>query len=228
MAKQAGPVFIVGTIDDMTFYKQGDGYYVKKKSKPSPSAKKRMKDRELYPLLNMRREAFRKASKLASKVYRTLCHNKREWAWYGALVSLANPLVWNGTEETAILEVLHAEANRLQRAAQEEATAAQAVVVSEQLVAAAPNEPTKAITSELPLPNGEQPPRQDKTIDKRVVQKGEASKARDAAPPVPDLLVNGEWYQAFTDRRALLNHFVFPTSGLPHAWGSTLFPPSSN
>ena len=32
MAKQAGPIFFVGTIDDLVFYKLGDQYYVKRKS----------------------------------------------------------------------------------------------------------------------------------------------------------------------------------------------------
>ena len=69
MARQAGPFFFVGEIDGLIFYKQGDEYFVRKKSKPTSTTRKRLKDKNYYPVLNIRKNEFGQASQLAKEVY---------------------------------------------------------------------------------------------------------------------------------------------------------------
>lgn len=69
MAKQAGPIFFTGTIDDLIFYKLGDQYYVRRKGEPTSTTKKKLKDKNSYPLLNRRKQEFGEASQLARAIY---------------------------------------------------------------------------------------------------------------------------------------------------------------
>lgn len=68
MARQAGPLFFTGTIDGLIFYKVGDRYFVRKKGEPTTGTKKRLKDKACYPVLNMRKSEFGRASTLAREV----------------------------------------------------------------------------------------------------------------------------------------------------------------
>ena len=72
MARQAGPIYFTGTIDDLIFYKLGDNYYVRRKGEPTTGTKKKLKDKNCYPVLNRRKNEFGQASELAKEVYRRL------------------------------------------------------------------------------------------------------------------------------------------------------------
>jgi hypothetical protein len=74
MARQAGPNFIVGTIDDLVFYKMNGKYYVRKKSSLS---KKRVKKDPVFVNTRRNAAAFGEASKKASSFYRTIDWQKK-------------------------------------------------------------------------------------------------------------------------------------------------------
>lgn len=74
MAKQAGDIFITGTIDDLCFYRMNGKYYVRMKS--SLSSKKFWKHKAFE---GARRSCsrFAEGNKLASRVYRMIEEEKR-------------------------------------------------------------------------------------------------------------------------------------------------------
>ncbi|HYH15218.1 MAG TPA: hypothetical protein VD794_08360 [Flavisolibacter sp.] len=106
MAKQAGPIFFVGTIDDLVFYKLGDQYYVRRKSEPTAGVKKRLKRKDVYPVMHMRRDEFGRASRLAKAVYRTLPRRKRKHGLYGKLTGRAVKLLRHGMMPEAVKRLL--------------------------------------------------------------------------------------------------------------------------
>ena len=64
MARQAGPIFFTGTIDDLVFYKLGEHYYVRQKGERTPGVKKRLKHDKGYALLQLKQAEFGHASEL--------------------------------------------------------------------------------------------------------------------------------------------------------------------
>jgi len=106
MARQAGPFYFVGAIDDLVFYKQGDNYYVRQKGKPTAGVKKRLKDPACYPLMHLRQKEFGRASKLASAVYRTLPQEKRGHGVQGRLTKIVRGLLREGKSEAEVMTLL--------------------------------------------------------------------------------------------------------------------------
>ncbi|ANE50400.1 hypothetical protein [Flavisolibacter tropicus] len=102
MARQAGPLFITGTIDDMVFYKMGDKYYMRLKDEPTPGTKKRMSQDEHYPLLCLRKREFKEASKMVRKWYYTLPKTVRKQGLFGTLTGKAVRWLRQGKTEEEI------------------------------------------------------------------------------------------------------------------------------
>src|SRR6476620_10669761 len=102
MARQAGPLFITGTIDDMVFYKMGDKYYMRLKGEPTPITKKRMSQDEHYPVLCMRKREFKTASQMVRKWYYTLPKQVRKHGLFGILTGKAARWLRQGKTEEEI------------------------------------------------------------------------------------------------------------------------------
>lgn len=107
MARQAGPLFITGTIDNMVFYKLGDHYYMRRKGEPTPITKKRMRQKEHYPVLCMRKQEFGRASELVRSVYYThLPKAVRKHGLFGKLTGKAVRWLRAGKTEKEIQQLV--------------------------------------------------------------------------------------------------------------------------
>jgi len=104
MARQTGDIVITGIIDDMTFYKMEGAYYVRMKS--SLTGKRFWRDRAFD---GSRRSCKRlgRGSALASKVYRSLPREERQYALFCLLKREAIALLKKGMGEEEVLSVLH-------------------------------------------------------------------------------------------------------------------------
>ncbi|ANE52303.1 hypothetical protein [Flavisolibacter tropicus] len=101
MARQAGPLFITGTIDDMVFYQMNGKYYMRLKGEPTTGTKKRMSQDEHYPLLCLRKREFKEASKWVRTWYYTLPKEVRKHGLFGKLTGKAVRMLRKGvTKET--------------------------------------------------------------------------------------------------------------------------------
>ncbi|HWI92166.1 MAG TPA: hypothetical protein VNT20_12875 [Flavisolibacter sp.] len=104
MAKQAGNFFIDGTIDDLTFYKMYGVYYVRMKS--SLTGKKFWK----HKAFERSRESckrFAEGNKLASKLYRHLEKEKRQYKLFCFLKKRAILLLKEGKGLTDAEQILN-------------------------------------------------------------------------------------------------------------------------
>lgn len=107
MAKQAGPIYFIGTIDDLTFYKQGDQYYVKRTSTCSETTKKKYRTQPGYALLRLRRGQFGFAAKLVKPIYyRHLPRAARKHKLFGKLTGMVNSWLQAGKSEEEARELL--------------------------------------------------------------------------------------------------------------------------
>jgi len=93
MAKQAGDLFIEGTLDDLTFYKMNGIYYVRMKT--SLTAKRFWKDKAFE---GSRRSCnrFAKGNRLASAVFRLVLKEKRTPSLFPFLRTRAIALLKEG------------------------------------------------------------------------------------------------------------------------------------
>lgn len=103
MALQAGPIFIVGTIGDLTYYKMNGRYYVRLKSTLSG---KKIKTSPRFKLTRMYGVFFGKASKIASGVYRSLPREWRQHWMYRDFTGEAMQLLKKGKQEEEIKAML--------------------------------------------------------------------------------------------------------------------------
>jgi hypothetical protein len=104
MAKQAGDIFITGTIDDLCFYKMDAEYYVRMKS--SLTGKKFWKNKA-FEGSRKSCSRFGEGNKLASKVYRMIEEEKRVYTLFcflkrRAILLLKVGKTINETEEMLI------------------------------------------------------------------------------------------------------------------------------
>ncbi|HEY0731287.1 MAG TPA: hypothetical protein VGD33_02615 [Chitinophagaceae bacterium] len=100
MAKQAGVIKILGTIDDITFYKMGGIYYARMKS--SLTGKRFWQDKAFE---GSRRSAIAlgKASKLASRLYRTMPKEDKSRALFCKLTGEIKLLIKTEHNEEEIM-----------------------------------------------------------------------------------------------------------------------------
>jgi hypothetical protein len=103
MAKQIGDIILVGTIDDITFYKMDGKGYARMKSRLRGERVKRAKE-FARTMQSARRLAL--GSQLASKVYRSLPRGKQVYGLFTELKSMAVQALKEGKCETEVLERL--------------------------------------------------------------------------------------------------------------------------
>jgi hypothetical protein len=94
MAKQCGPAYLQCTWDDLTFYKMGNQYFVRKKS--SLTREQVLKD---PAFVNTRFFANRLAvaSKIASSIYRSLPVHWRKFWMYRSFTGIATTMMSKGS-----------------------------------------------------------------------------------------------------------------------------------
>ena len=103
MAKQVGDIIIVGTIDDITFYKmEGKGYA---RLKTSLTGKRVQRDPKFKRTMESARRLAR-GSRLASKVYRSLPRVKQVYALFKELKSIAISAFKEGASEAEVMLLL--------------------------------------------------------------------------------------------------------------------------
>ena len=104
MARQAGDIKISGTLDNLTFYKDGDHWLVRKKT--SLDKKRVMKD----PAFERSRKAmveFGTVSKFCSQVYHQLLPKKKKGKGIQQkMTGRARTLFLEGNEEEKVVEIL--------------------------------------------------------------------------------------------------------------------------
>jgi hypothetical protein len=211
MARQAGPLFITGTIDDLVFYKLGEHYYVRQKGERTPGVKKRLKHDKGYALLQLKQREFGQASELVKTMYYTLPLDVRKQGLFGTLTGKAVRWLRQGKTEEEIKTLL----------CQLFAPVTQPVEPSVHTTPAETALPEKPLQQPVPPPQ-QQPKKKSPARKKSVAHR------KKAVLPVQQLTLQGELYNSFMDRRELLNHFqLLPNKngGQEHA---TPFSPSPN
>lgn len=103
MAKQAGDFLIEGTIDELTFYKMDGKYYVRMKS--SLTGKKFWKHKA-FERSRQSCNRFSEGNKLASKLYRMIGEEKRQYKLFCFLKKRAILLLKEGKSLPETEEVL--------------------------------------------------------------------------------------------------------------------------
>lgn len=103
MAKQRGPLFLKGTIHDLTFYKMNGTHLVRKKTSLT---KKRVSTDPAFANSRKSSSVFAIAAALASQVYKSLPKAKRKKGLIGKLTGRANTLLHEGKNNDAIIAAL--------------------------------------------------------------------------------------------------------------------------
>jgi hypothetical protein len=100
MARQSGEIKIIGTVDDICFYKMEGKYYVRMKS--SLTGKRFWKDKA-FERSRQSCRGFGKANQLASKVYRSIEKEKRQYSIFCHLKTIAIALTGEGLGEEEVI-----------------------------------------------------------------------------------------------------------------------------
>ncbi|MGG9963196.1 hypothetical protein [Ferruginibacter sp. SUN106] len=103
MAKQKGPLYLQGTIDDLTFYKMHGTHLVRKKTSLN---KERVSTDPAFANSRKSSSVFAVAAAIASQVYRSLPKAKRKKGLTGRLTGKANTLLHQGKNNDAIIAEL--------------------------------------------------------------------------------------------------------------------------
>ena len=103
MAKQAGHIFITGTIHDVTYYKMFGTYYARRKSSLS---KKKVLTSPRFALTRLHANQLADASKIASQLYRICPKEKRNISLFRSFVGKTKVLLAQGKEKEAVIELL--------------------------------------------------------------------------------------------------------------------------
>jgi hypothetical protein len=93
MAKQAGDFFIEGTIDELTYYKMYGRYYVRRKSSLT---KKKFHKSKSFERSRESCQRFSEGNRLASRLYRRIKKEKREYSLFCFLKKRAILLLKEG------------------------------------------------------------------------------------------------------------------------------------
>ncbi len=101
MARQAGPIYFTGTIDDITFYKMEDQYYARKKSSLD---RKQFRTDPKFKRSRVAANKFGEASKLASTIYWHLPKALRGKGVVNRLTGQVGRLLKEGKEVNQIIE----------------------------------------------------------------------------------------------------------------------------
>lgn len=103
MAKQAGPYFIEGSLDDLVFYKMEGKYYVRMKG--SLTRQQFMKGKA-FERSRASCRRFGEGNQLASKLYRLIEKKRRDYKLFCFLKKRAIALLKEGESPTRVEELL--------------------------------------------------------------------------------------------------------------------------
>ena len=100
MARQVGPIFLEGTVDDLTFYHSDGKWLVKRKSSLN---RKKFLRRPCFAHTRRNAAWFGSANKLASAVYSCVLEPYRSRDFYNFLAARAQQLIREGLEGPAVM-----------------------------------------------------------------------------------------------------------------------------
>ena len=103
MARQAGPIFIEGTLDDLTFYKMQGEYYVRMKSRLT---RKRVLESPRFALTRIHAIQLAEASRIASLIYRQIPKEEKSIKLFRTIVGKAKVMLSEGKEKEEVLNLL--------------------------------------------------------------------------------------------------------------------------
>ncbi len=103
MARQIGPYYITGTIDDICFYQLDGQYYARLKSSLTG---KRVKTDPRFARTREYAGLLAKASSLASAVYRSLPAHTRNRQLYQRLTGQVMQLLKDGKADNEIIDII--------------------------------------------------------------------------------------------------------------------------
>jgi|GEM_PF-1255690 len=103
MAKQVGPVFLTGTVGNVTYYKMDGQYYARSKSSLS---RKRVKRSRSFKRTMEYADWLAQASKIAAAIYRLFPRKTRQHDDYRTITGQAMQLLKSGVEKTIVQELL--------------------------------------------------------------------------------------------------------------------------
>ena len=106
MARQAGHLFITGTLGDVTYYKMDGIYYARMKSSLS---RKKVLTSPRFERTRQHANQLAEASRIASSVYKQIPKEQRNIKLFRAIVGEAKMLLATGSDKEVVLEVLLAE-----------------------------------------------------------------------------------------------------------------------
>ena len=104
MARQLGPIYIKGTLDDLTFYQMDGEHYVRMKSRLT---KKKVLTCPRFALTRMHASQLAEASRIASIIYRQLPKEERNIKLFRSIVGKAKVLLWTGKNKEEVIESLN-------------------------------------------------------------------------------------------------------------------------
>lgn len=103
MAKQLGPYYVTGYVDNILFYKMEGKYYARKKSSLTG---KKVKTHPCFALTRLNYSLFSIASTIGSRVYKMLPVSEREHEMYKKMTGEAMKLLKQGIQEMEVQELL--------------------------------------------------------------------------------------------------------------------------
>ncbi|WP_217606799.1 hypothetical protein [Chitinophaga sp. GbtcB8] len=106
MAKQVGPVFLTGTVGNITYYKMDGQYYARSKSSLS---RKRVKRFRSFKRTMEYADWLAQASKIAAAIYRLFPRKTRQHDDYRTITGQAMQLLKSGVEKAVVQELLEKE-----------------------------------------------------------------------------------------------------------------------
>jgi hypothetical protein len=101
MARQAGPIYFTGTIDDITFYKMEGTYFARKKSSLD---RKQFRTDPRFARSRKSAAKFGEASKLASDIYHLLPKEEKKKGVIGKLTGQMGRLLREGKHAEEIIQ----------------------------------------------------------------------------------------------------------------------------
>ena len=99
MARQLGPIYIKGTLDDLTFYQMDGEHYVRMKSRLS---KKKVLTCPRFALTRMHANQLAEASRIASVIYKQIPKEERNIKLFRSIVGKAKVLLWTGKKREEV------------------------------------------------------------------------------------------------------------------------------
>ena len=103
MAKQCGPIPIVGTVGNLTYYKMMGEFYVRMKTSLD---RKRIKRDPAFARFRAHGQLFGQASRIASNLYRMLPKEERQHGRFGLLTIEVKNLLAQGYTAEQIVQMV--------------------------------------------------------------------------------------------------------------------------